>query len=525
MTRTLLALLCVLLSASTSASAADVPALVGVDTTWTAAGGPWVLAQDVTVAEDATLSIEPGALVLLDRAVTLSIAGALVARGTAAEPILFQGLPNAQQQPARWGSVVFLDSSEDAAFEDLDEYVSGSIIEGCTFEGGTRAVIIQQASPYVHESTFRDNACCEDDPDGGAGLWVQWGSAPRIQGCTFEGNVANGTSWGGGLLIQRAHAIVQDNVFVGNESVYGAGLCTDSTYAPIVGNRFEENDSGFEGGGLTLYSSSPAFLNNEVLNNSALSDGGVHVCVTCRPHASPFFMDNTITGNESVALGAAGVGLAYVRAFRDNNVHDNLQGLFPVDFGWFQEHLDVWPDWILHPDISRNWWGTTDPGRIASTILDGADDEAFGTVTWDPPLDGPVTAPQTRVTITTMKLVYKSDLQVMPVYLTIYNPGPAREVDLAVLLQMGDGPRFFHRGELAFPGAVQTEDGWRLTLPENSVWFEELMKPSYDTAADPLDHGFWHAALTEPGSGGLIGDLSTIRFELGPGGEEPEEER
>ncbi|MBE2198378.1 MAG: hypothetical protein IAE79_07180, partial [Anaerolinea sp.] len=65
---------------------------ITVDTTWTAAGSPYVVTGDVTVNSGVTLTIEPGVIVKFDLSRQLHINGTLTAEGTAAQPITFTSL-------------------------------------------------------------------------------------------------------------------------------------------------------------------------------------------------------------------------------------------------------------------------------------------------------------------------------------------------------------------------------------------------------------------------------------------------
>ena len=443
------------------------------------------------------------------------MAGALVARGTADAPIRFAGRPEGDAAP-RWGSVVFLDTAVDARFEDIDDYVGGSILEHCDFEGGSRALWLRAASPYVHDCTFHDNVYTSqvDDEPGGAALFVDVGSAPRIVACTFEDNEVEGRAQGGAVAVDHAQPILQDNVFRRNNSPYGGAVMTSTMRSPIVGNLFEENGKAMEGGAVSLYASSPAFLANEVVRNTAFfKDGGVHVCVNCLPHASPFVFDNTITDNTCDVVGAGGFGAAYLRWFADNDLHGNTTAGEPNDFSWFNGKFGVYPDAVVHTSIANNWWGTDDPAAIAATVRDGVDDESVGVATWEPFLTAPAGGPIPRVTITTGKLGWEKDGEDMEVFLTVYNPLEARALELVVYLSYPGLPALPYRGPIDFPGAEATDEGYRLSLPENAVYFSRLLAPPYpaDTA---LIHGYWHAALLDPDTGERVGELCSIRFDF-----------
>jgi hypothetical protein len=288
--------------------------------------------------------------------------------------------------------------------------------------------------------------------------------------------------------------------------------------SPIVGNEFADNEAGWEGGAVALVSSPPAFLDNRVTGNRTVSDGGgLHVCTTCYPHANPLVLDNTFTGNRNQLEGAAGVGAAFLRVFSWNEIHDNLKGDEPADFAWFGPLGGTDPEWSVQASIPNNWWGTTDAARIDATIHDGSDTEGFGKATWSPALDAPPARGVPRVTITTRHLVFDQAGEEMPVYLTLYNPGAAREVVLHVLLQYGDEAPMFYRGPLDFPGAVREADGLRLTLPADSVHFSILAEPAYVPGTTTIP-AWWHAVLFDAATGERIGDPCAIRFDLAPGG-------
>lgn len=76
---------------------------ISVDTTWTAAGGPYVVSNNLTVATGVTLTLEPGVVVLFDQGRGLTVNGRLLAQGTAEQPIVFTRNAGA----TTWNQILF----------------------------------------------------------------------------------------------------------------------------------------------------------------------------------------------------------------------------------------------------------------------------------------------------------------------------------------------------------------------------------------------------------------------------------
>ncbi|MEF8771396.1 right-handed parallel beta-helix repeat-containing protein [Halodesulfurarchaeum sp.] len=77
---------------------------ISADTTWSAAESPYRVVSNVSVAPDATLTIEPGTTVEFAEGVTLDVAGSLRANGTSESPITITA-SRALSTPGAWGSI------------------------------------------------------------------------------------------------------------------------------------------------------------------------------------------------------------------------------------------------------------------------------------------------------------------------------------------------------------------------------------------------------------------------------------
>ena len=134
---------------------------ISTDTTWTLAGSPYIVTSNITVqgtdgADNiTTLTIDPGVVVQLGsyRIMTIGASsgapGALVAQGTAENPITFTS-GNATPAPGDWNYIMFHNTTNDAT----------TLMEHCVIEyggAGNGALYFYQASPTLRNVTVQNS--------------------------------------------------------------------------------------------------------------------------------------------------------------------------------------------------------------------------------------------------------------------------------------------------------------------------------------------------------------------------------
>src|SRR5437867_677832 len=118
------------------AAASAFSGVIATNTTWLASGSPYVLSDSVTVADGATLTLEPGAIVQLGANVDLVVTngGRLLAEGTAAAPIRFTGAPNSKE---RWGGIVVVGGAGSPETRITYAQIAGNDFSAIYSAGGT----------------------------------------------------------------------------------------------------------------------------------------------------------------------------------------------------------------------------------------------------------------------------------------------------------------------------------------------------------------------------------------------------
>jgi len=125
--------------ATASAAQTNVGGPITTDVTWTPAAGPYTVVDDITVADGATLTIEPGTVVRLETGRWIGVGNqspaTIIARGTPDAPILFT---SAQPEPQRgdWGSITIGNKATDAVRDQNGNWLSGSTFEHVVVEYG-----------------------------------------------------------------------------------------------------------------------------------------------------------------------------------------------------------------------------------------------------------------------------------------------------------------------------------------------------------------------------------------------------
>jgi hypothetical protein len=215
---------------------------ISVDTTWTAAGGPYLVSSSITVPTGVTLTIEPGTTVYFAQGTSLTINGRLLAGGTESRRIQFTRQPGTS---ATWGGIRFNNSLVEnrityadvefaATADPIVATGSTILIDNVVFSGTTRTVIeLSNSSALIRNSVFP--SIVDNETIHGNGM-------PAGGYVIIEGNYFGGTTGYSDIIDftggQRPGPILQvlNNFFNGGSD---DALDLDGTDAHIEGNTFQ----------------------------------------------------------------------------------------------------------------------------------------------------------------------------------------------------------------------------------------------------------------------------------------------
>ena len=321
----------------------------------------YVVVNNVGVGAGHILTIQPGTTVLFAGNYSFSVAGTLIADGSAAQPIRF----SRQGTSGNWGQISFLDSSVDATFDGAGNYTGGSILRYTVIEYG-QGINLNNAAPFIANNTFSNiNGGIGISGSGSGKLVVAdnllLGAGIGLDSATVTRNVVSGAT----LRVSGTGTIAQNSV----SNAPGPGISTNSALpwaVTVIQNRVAGCATGMQVQGDILISG------NLIANNQGvglrLYDAG-----------SPTVVSNTVmlNGGTEVYLESSQWGFGPTGPLHHNNLIDEAGGLVL---------RNATTNAI---DATGNWWDTTSPVAIQVAIYDGIDEFGLGIVNYSGYLPGP----------------------------------------------------------------------------------------------------------------------------------------
>mgnify|MGYP000288935251 FL=1 len=205
---------------------------------WTSSGSPYYVFGDITIADNTTLTIDPGVEVYFVGHYKLAVQGRLLAIG------------------------------QDSNFISIKAYYISTGFKGIRFDN-TASTNDSSKLVYCNILYGKANAGTFEEKQGGA-LFVKGFSKLLVQNCVISNNLA--TNYGGAIS------------------------CRTGASPTISNNIICNNQSGSNGGAIYMYSSSnPLLVGNTIVNNYASSSGGgIYANGT-----TPYITNSIIYGNEA----------------------------------------------------------------------------------------------------------------------------------------------------------------------------------------------------------------------------------
>ena len=286
---------------NTAAAETYVSGNITANTTWTKTESPYIVEGDVRVylnsTTPATLTIEPGTIVRFTSNGRLILGysshkGALIAQGTAEEPIIFTSNA-ASPAPGDWRCIYF----------DNDTHDATTLMEHCIVEYGGRT---ENANIYCNKAN------------------------PQINNCQIH------SGSGHGIFQNNSSAGINNNMIENNAST---GITIAGSSSPHIENNTIENNGTT---GISISgSSNPGILNNTIRNNTS------HGIYSSDTNSQPVISGNQIENNGGSAIQlqlgnvqsvsenyGSGNGQDYINITGSCQRNLTLQNLTETDFPW-----------------------------------------------------------------------------------------------------------------------------------------------------------------------------------------------
>jgi len=310
-----------------------------VSGTWTSAGSPFLIQDDILVHPDSTLAITAGTQVLFTGQFTLEVQGQLMVNGTDAAPVTF----DRENDTVNWRGI-FLNTTDTSITDS-------SIIEHCSVShcfGGSCLTL--------HYSSRVRVSCCTisyGESFRGGGINCRF-SNPRFEYLDVAHHHALD---GAGIALEHSDAsLFRCTVQLNNADGAGGGIVIFDGSSPLLEYcSFYQNTSFGSGGGVYVNDAFPIFKGCEfILNHGALaggilySGGGVSVKLDSETHFENCIFQN----NQSARSGGAIASFSpasFINCLFDGNSAEIIGGSIFISSG------NAISSWITNCTLVNNY--------------------------------------------------------------------------------------------------------------------------------------------------------------------------
>lgn len=302
-----------------------------VSGTWTLANSPYIIMDEIVIADGQVLTIEPGVEVKFVTTKAFYVGGCIIAEGTEESPVLF----TAYDESIPWGGIG-IPNNDTTNNEPI-------LLRHCIFE---------YAYAYNPDNLYGYNC-------GGA-IRVDDYEQIEISHCTFRYNGADNHNsnnpCGGAIMINECSIHISHCIFHDNYSAWGGALAILDNSTPTIDDcLFYNNLSNFGlgGGGAVLVwtECDPHFINCTFVDNHAVEAGGAvelefgdkTVFTNC------IFWGNTADdGASQISVWDPDVSMLHV--YYSDVQYDTL-GITPGFQGAYVGNIDLDPEFITVHDF------------------------------------------------------------------------------------------------------------------------------------------------------------------------------
>jgi len=235
------------------------------DSEWRAEASPFVVTCSVVIPKGLTLAIGPGVEIRFKRKVSLKVEGALLVKGSEANPVLFTSSSDVPH-PGDWGGVTFIGSGDGSR-------MAGSRVRYALFQfagssGRTGVLEVEGTGPYLEHVVIQKSAA--------SAISINKGTM-QIRSSTFMQN-SNSQAFGGGVLAFSSTLVLEGSAIGKNPtSGGGGGIHAVNSFITLRYCSVSNNDTSSNGGG--LFATDSTVVIDECVfrdNSTALRGGAVY---------------------------------------------------------------------------------------------------------------------------------------------------------------------------------------------------------------------------------------------------------
>jgi len=319
------------LSVFFSANATYVEGPITQDTVWTLTDSPFVVSKNVTVRQNARLTIEPGVEVRFGGNFSIIVEGSLYAIGTQDSSITFTSNKD-QPQAGDWNTIKFNGTVP-------------STLAYCVLKHAQNGITIENSNVEIENS--------EVSTSSQNGITVSSGTA-KIENCQINANSQNGIS------IVNSVVDAQNNR-ISNNSESGIYV-TGNSLATIQNNNISANAKGILLAGNTTTSAN-------IIQNTVMSSTESGIYLDLKDYSNILILYNVLSANNRgfYVSGRANTQIS------NNSISYNTVGIFYQEYGeavekashtahWNdiygnEQGMDVSLDANITVDAEYNYWG------------------------------------------------------------------------------------------------------------------------------------------------------------------------